>query len=128
MTLIFGTVGALRIGADFFTVLGFFFDDAFRDVACFGAAFLEEAAFAPLLDDALGVGFADLVGVATTGLGAAATGVGFGGAVAGAMGAVAVAGAGVGVGATLDVVVLLACCVPFVAPKRPVMKGFAMQS
>jgi hypothetical protein len=130
MTLIFGTFGALMVRAGVFTEVGFFFlAGAFDGVVRLAANFLDVAALPVLRDDLLVVGLAvAFVGAATTALGAAGTGVGVGGAIEGPTGVAAGAGVGATVPAETDVVVLVACCVPFVFPNRPVMKGFAMQS
>lgn len=138
MTLIFGTFGAFSVADDFFAALAFFFLDVVFDVAfedVFGvvrlaAAFFDDADFEDFEDfaDSFDAVFADVVVAATTGLGAgvATTGAEVGEGVT--AGGVAGGAAGATVPAETDVVVLLACCVPFVAPNRPAMKGFAMQS
>lgn len=127
MTLIFGAFGAFNVDDDFFFVaLGFFFAAAFV-VTRFAADFFVDADFALAFDEVLVEAFAALAAVAS-GVGAGVTGVGAGGVAVDAAGAVVGAAAGATLPVDSDVVVLLACCVPFVAPKRPAMKGFAMQS
>ena len=130
---------ALRIAPGFFfdTDLPVVFPAAFFPAeARFDAGFVEPLAF--------GVGPLDFRVAATGGAvrGAAGAGVeGFGtpsggtpiGAVpAGAAPSGATPAGGTAIGATVpvetDVVVLLACCVPFVAPNSPATNGFAMQS
>lgn len=115
----FGTVldpDARRVELDFFLGAGlrvaFFADDFFF--------FFFVVDFAELFA-------ADDDTAAFTGVGVAAIG-----AVAAGLGGGAEPSGGTPIGATLpvdtDVVVLLACCVPFVDPNRPAMNGFAMQS
>jgi hypothetical protein len=136
-TLIFGAVGAFSLGDDGFSALGFFFlAIALVAVVRFAVDFFVEADVTLPFAEALVVPFAVFavlaavavfVAVATTGVGVGAAGVGEGAAGVGAAGSVTGAAVGATLPAETDVVVLVAC-VPFVAPNRPAMNGFAMQS
>ena len=134
MTLIFGRFGAFSVPDVFFAVLAFFFFGAAFDVARFTAGCFADAVFAFLTDAFETEAFTVLALAVLAGFAATAAGTGAVVTVAagGGVGAGVVSVAGAAMGATFpvetDVVVLLACCVPFVAPNSPVMKGFAMQS
>ena len=126
MMLIFGTFGALIVPGVFFIELGFFFVGAVLDAVRLAVGFFVDDGF----ECFAGALFTALVtlGAVATGVGAATAAGVAGGVAKGADGVVAGAPVGATFPVDMDVVVLLACCVPFVAPNKPAMNGFAMQS